>query len=54
VSPEIVKTETSPVEEEHPRYDGDTAIKLYLREIGQVNLLTPQEKSNWPRALKRR
>jgi RNA polymerase primary sigma factor len=43
VSPEIVKTETSPVEEEHPRYDGDTAIKLYLREIGQVNLLTPQE-----------
>jgi RNA polymerase primary sigma factor len=28
---------------ESPRYDGDTAIKLYLREIGQVNLLTPQE-----------
>ncbi|MGA2029585.1 MAG: sigma-70 family RNA polymerase sigma factor [Verrucomicrobiota bacterium] len=25
------------------RYDGDTAIKLYLREIGQVKLLTPQE-----------
>ncbi len=24
-------------------YDGDTAIKLYLREIGQVKLLTPQE-----------
>src|SRR6202034_772487 len=24
-------------------YDGDTAIKLYLREIGQVRLLTPQE-----------
>ena len=36
-------------EEPHPRardrsaYDGDTAIKLYLREIGQVKLLTPQE-----------
>jgi len=36
-------------EEAHPRardrsaYDGDTAIKLYLREIGQVKLLTPQE-----------
>ncbi len=37
--------------EEHPEprgrerssYDGDTAIKLYLREIGQVKLLTPQE-----------
>jgi RNA polymerase primary sigma factor len=42
-SPKIVKTKTSPVEEEHPRYDGDTAIKLYLREIGQVKLLTPQE-----------
>jgi RNA polymerase primary sigma factor len=25
------------------RYDGDTAIKLYLREIGQVKLLTPEE-----------
>ena len=24
-------------------YDADTAIKLYLREIGQVKLLTPQE-----------
>ncbi|MBN2506684.1 MAG: sigma-70 family RNA polymerase sigma factor [Verrucomicrobia bacterium] len=24
-------------------YDGDTAIKLYLREIGQVGLLTPEE-----------
>jgi RNA polymerase primary sigma factor len=24
-------------------YDGDTAIKLYLREIGQVKLLTPDE-----------
>jgi len=24
-------------------YDGDTAIKLYLREIGQVKLLTPKE-----------
>lgn len=28
---------------ERPAYDGDTAIKLYLREIGQVKLLTPQE-----------
>ncbi|MGH7935938.1 MAG: sigma-70 family RNA polymerase sigma factor, partial [Chthoniobacterales bacterium] len=28
---------------ERPSYDGDTAIKLYLREIGQVKLLTPQE-----------
>ena len=30
-------------ERERTAYDGDTAIKLYLREIGQVKLLTPQE-----------
>ncbi len=28
---------------ERGSYDGDTAIKLYLREIGQWKLLTPQE-----------
>jgi RNA polymerase primary sigma factor len=28
---------------ERSGYDGDTAIKLYLREIGQVKLLTPQQ-----------
>ncbi len=33
----------APRERERPSYDGDTAIKLYLREIGQVKLLTPQE-----------
>jgi RNA polymerase primary sigma factor len=27
-------------------YDGDTAVKLYLKEIGQVKLLTPQEEVN--------
>ncbi len=31
------------LERERSAYDGDTAIKLYLREIGQVRLLTPQE-----------
>src|SRR5690242_17153021 len=31
------------IQREVSRYDGDTAIKLYLREIGQVKLLTPQE-----------
>jgi RNA polymerase primary sigma factor len=34
---------TTLIRQESPRYDGDTAIKLYLREIGQVKLLTPQE-----------
>jgi RNA polymerase primary sigma factor len=32
-----------PEERERSTYDGDTAIKLYLREIGQVQLLTPAE-----------
>jgi len=32
-----------PGRHERTSYDGDTAIKLYLREIGQVKLLTPQE-----------
>ena len=31
------------IRRESMAYDGDTAIKLYLREIGQVKLLTPQE-----------
>src|SRR5437870_1634038 len=31
------------IRQEVERYNGDTAIKLYLREIGQVKLLTPQE-----------
>jgi RNA polymerase primary sigma factor len=34
---------TAFIRRESARYDGDTAIKLYLREIGQVKLLTPQE-----------
>ncbi len=32
-----------PSEKIRTSYDGDTAIKLYLREIGLVKLLTPQE-----------
>jgi RNA polymerase primary sigma factor len=36
-------TEHTPAERERSAYDGDTAIKLYLREIGQVKLLTPEE-----------
>jgi RNA polymerase primary sigma factor len=34
---------TAFIRHETTRYDADTAIKLYLREIGQVKLLTPQE-----------
>ena len=34
---------TAFIRRESTRYDGDTAIKLYLREIGQVKLLSPEE-----------
>ena len=34
---------TASTRQESPAYDGNTAIRLYLREIGQVKLLTPQE-----------
>jgi RNA polymerase primary sigma factor len=39
----IVEEQPALQERERSSYDGDTAIKLYLREIGQVKLLTPQE-----------
>jgi len=39
----VAQFETPLPERERGGYDADTAIKLYLREIGQVKLLTPQE-----------
>ena len=36
-------TQTAPPKEYRGGYDGDTAYKLYLREIGQVPLLTPEQ-----------
>ena len=39
----VPRDSAMPLERERSSYDGDTAIKLYLREIGQVKLLTPQE-----------
>src|SRR5712671_5919179 len=35
--------EPAPRSRDRGAYDSDTAIKLYLREIGLVKLLTPQE-----------
>lgn len=42
-----------PSRRERSSYDGDTAIKLYLREIGQVKLLTPQEEIELAAKIKR-
>src|SRR5665213_629725 len=41
--PRLEERDAPPPERERSPYDGDTAIKLSLREIGQVKLLTPQE-----------
>jgi RNA polymerase primary sigma factor len=38
---------------ERGSYDGDTAIKLYLREIGQVALLTPEQEIELAAKIKR-
>jgi len=42
-----------PAPRERSSYDGDTAIKLYLREIGQVKLLTPEEEIELAARIKR-
>ncbi|MBM3876130.1 MAG: sigma-70 family RNA polymerase sigma factor [Verrucomicrobia bacterium] len=40
----VVREEVPPLSaRERGSYDGDSAIKLYLREVGQVALLTPRE-----------
>jgi RNA polymerase primary sigma factor len=41
------------LERERSSYDGDTAIKLYLREIGQVALLTPEQEIELAAKIKR-
>src|SRR5580765_1998664 len=41
--PRVEEIVATVVGRERASYDGDTAIKLYLREIGQVKLLTPLE-----------
>ncbi len=42
-----------PLPKERTSYDGDTAIKLYLREIGQVALLTPEQEIELAAKIKR-
>jgi RNA polymerase primary sigma factor len=56
---ELVKAVATVAETREPKardrggYDGDTAIKLYLREIGLVKLLTPQEEIELAARIKR-
>ena len=42
-----------PAQSERQAYDGDTAFRLYLREVGQTKLLTPQEEIILARRIKR-
>jgi len=42
-----------PIARDRTSYDGDTAIKLYLREIGQVRLLTREEEIQLAARIKR-
>ena len=48
-----VPVESSPADAGSGSYDGDTAFHLYLREIGQTPLLTPQEEIELARRIKR-
>jgi len=43
IVPRDTESNLLPEKEQRSAYDGDTAIKLYLREIGQVALLTPDQ-----------
>ena len=42
-STDIQQQKEAPVSRPREAYDGNTALTLYLREVGQVKLLTPQE-----------
>jgi RNA polymerase primary sigma factor len=55
VTPDIGREEDfAPMtDKERAPYDGDTAIKLYLREIGQVKLLTLPEESDLAARIKK-
>ena len=60
IKPEEVEAATAIPEPDTPTrgrergaYDGDTAIKLYLREIGLVKLLTPQQEIELAARIKR-
>jgi len=51
--PRIAATPEAAVPVERTAYDGDTAIKLYLREIGQVPLLTVEQENELAARIKK-
>ena len=56
-APPLVPRDAEPAQPpptvERQRYDGDSAIKLYLREIGQVALLTIEEENDLAAKIKK-
>ena len=49
----VAGKESAPLESGRGSYDGDTAFHLYLREIGQTPLLTPQQEIELAKRIKR-
>jgi len=49
----VIRPDPSPNQNERPRYDANSALNLYLTEIGQTPLLTVQDEVDLARRIKR-
>jgi DNA-directed RNA polymerase sigma subunit (sigma70/sigma32) len=52
-APTLAPAEPAVRRDDRRPYDGNTAFKLYLREVGQTRLLTPAEEVTLARRIKR-
>lgn len=53
VEPAPALTGAKPREQEHPEHDADIVFRLYAREIGQVELLTPEDETRLARQIQK-